>query len=154
MFHFCFVVAKTSSHIILVKTVQTGSLGGLPSKEEKKKSTEGLGNKHWNDYKGWEERCFGISGRSTKETQSWTAAPGEGERASSLSQLILCKKERSALGQRLILRFHPPIKILQPVITLIWGLRKNSLFYLGRTWIIEGLHYGTSGVYSNMIVHP
>lgn len=35
MFHFCFAVAKTSSRIHLVKTVQTGYVGGLPSKAQK-----------------------------------------------------------------------------------------------------------------------
>lgn len=35
MFHFCFAVAKTSSCIHLVKTVQTGYVGGLPSKAQK-----------------------------------------------------------------------------------------------------------------------
>ena len=58
-----------------------------------------------------------------------SAAPGAGERVSSLSQLILCKKQRTALGQRLILRFHPHIEILQTVIILTLGLRKIFFFF-------------------------
>lgn len=74
MFHFCFAVAKTSSRIHLVKTGQTGYLGGLPRIAQKVRVRDLEWNKHPNDYKGGEERCFSISGSPTKERQLSTAA--------------------------------------------------------------------------------
>lgn len=79
-----------------------------------------------------------------------TAAPGAGETASRLSQLILCKKQRSAVGQSLILQFHPHIKILQPVIILTLGLSGKSLLYLARIWVVDDLCYGACCVYSRI----
>jgi hypothetical protein len=67
-----------------------------------------------------------------KGKREMTEAPGAGGRAFSLSQLILCKKQRSALGQRLILQFHSHRKILQPVINLTLGCRKKFSFIPGK----------------------
>lgn len=133
-----------------MKAVQVGYRGGLPMKE-RKELRFGINIEVTTEIKKKGVLAYqGVPQRKTRADYSFRKRGG----ASSWSQLILCKVQSSALGQRLILLFHSHRKKKNPMAynKLDFGMQKSPFYTLQGLGSLRLLPAGLAGVDSRRAV--